>query len=66
MTAEIIPFTTKRQVQEDPESPCAREALFCAIDDLMLGQSSASSISKMTDYLLGRLAANGFMIVPLP
>lgn len=64
MTADILPFATKKPVTPDPTFG-AREALFAAVDELMLGQTSAKAVDKMTDYLLGRLRDAGFVIIPL-
>lgn len=54
MTADILPFATKKPVTPDPTFG-AREALFAAVDELTLGQTSAKAVDKMTDYLLCRL-----------
>lgn len=64
MTADILPFATKRSVTPDPTRG-AREALFAAVDDLTFGQTSAKAVDKMTDYLMGRLRDAGLVIIPL-
>lgn len=64
MSADILPFATKKPVTSDPTFG-AREALFAAVDDLTLGQSSAKAVDKMTDYLMCRLRHAGFVIIPM-
>lgn len=63
MSADVIQFAKRGSPPEQGNG--AREAMIGAVDEVMLGLASASAVMTTADFILGRLAADGFVIVPL-